>query len=95
MFEGLILLFIHIMEPLLNVFITVFSFVLPGSTLDFLLDTSFNIYLFSDTGWFTQPIPLYDMLQIILVILIFIFLIRLLWKGTKKFINMIFGVFRV
>jgi len=56
---------------------------------------SFNIYLFSDTGWFNEPIPIIDLLAISMGIFTFIFLLRLLYKATKKFITMIFGVFRV
>ena len=60
-----------------------------------LSEVGFNIYLFSDTGWFTEPIPLLYLLELVLILLSLIFLLRLLWKGTKKFINMIFGVFKV
>jgi hypothetical protein len=56
---------------------------------------SFNIYLFSDTGWFNTPIPLGELAVMIFGTFLFIFILRILWNGTKKFINMIFGVFRV
>jgi len=56
---------------------------------------SFNIYLFSDTGWFSRDIQLFELSLYIMAIFMFIFLLRLLWKATKKFINMVFGVFRV
>lgn len=59
------------------------------------LDYTFNIYLFSDTGWFSPSIPLMDIVVLTTATFIFIFLLRLLWKATKKFITMIFGVFRV
>lgn len=58
-------------------------------------DYSINIYLFSDTGWFNTPIPLGELAVMIFGTFLFIFFLRILWKGTKKFINMIFGVFRV
>lgn len=60
-----------------------------------ILTTTFNIYIFSDTGWFSQPITVYDILLNTLTILLLVFFIKLLWKVTKKFINMVFGVFRV
>jgi hypothetical protein len=56
---------------------------------------SFNIYLFSDTGWFSPSIPLIELINMIVITTLFIFLLRLLWKATKKFINMIFGVFKL
>jgi len=60
-----------------------------------LVENGFNIYIFSDSGWFTEPIPIYYMIIYIIIILLFIFLIRLLWKGTKKFIRLVLGVFRL
>ncbi len=59
------------------------------------LQYDFNIYLFSDTGWFSPSIPLTHLFPLIMGITIFVFVLRLLWKATKKFITMIFGVFRV
>ena len=58
-------------------------------------NVGFNIYLFSDTGWFTRPIYIREIVIIICTTFMFVFIIRLLWKGTKKFITMVFGVFRV
>jgi hypothetical protein len=87
MFNGILNLIIQIVEAISGP-IYLFLNVIFG-------DYSFNIYLFSDTGWFSPSIPLNDLINMILVTSLFIFLMRLLWKGTKKFINMIFGVFRV
>lgn len=58
-------------------------------------DYTFNIYLFSDTGWFNTPIPFAALAMLIFGIFMFIFILRLLWNGTKKFINMVFGVFKL
>lgn len=56
---------------------------------------TFNIYLFSETGWFSEPLYISDVFVLTAGIFIFIFLIRLLWKATKKFINFVFGVFKL
>jgi len=66
----------------------------PLAYMDF-LSNSFNIYLFSDTGWFTHPIPLIELFTFSIILFILIFIIRLLWKGTKKFIRLVLGVFRL
>jgi len=95
MFEGLIQLFIDIMEPLASAFFQILIGVLPQEVLSDLNFNGFNIYLFSDTGWFAEPIAIIHIICIVMFFLLFFFLLRLLWKGTKKFINMIFGVFRV
>lgn len=52
-----------------------------------------NISLFSETPIFTTNMA--DLLLFITTTIFVVFILRLLWKGTKKFINMIFGVFRV
>jgi hypothetical protein len=89
---GLIELFINIIEHFLNLVQFVWSYF--AGAIPYLDDFSFNIYLFSETGWFTEPMPFVVLIYLISGIFMFIFLIRLLWKGTKKFINMIFGVFK-
>ena len=95
MFDGLIQLFIDIMQPLVTGTAYILRHVLPEEVIGVLVFNEFNIYLFSDTGWFTEPIPIMYIMFIILFFLIFFFLLRLLWKGTKKLIMMVFGVFRV
>lgn len=95
MFSGIIQFFIDIMIQLSDGFAQILIGVLPQEVITFLNFSGFNIYLFSDTGWFTEPIPIIIILYLIMFFLLFFFLLRLLWKGTKKFINMIFGVFRL
>jgi len=90
---GLIELFGHIIEYFLYLVMNLYQLLL--NEFAYLENITFNIYLFSDTGWFNEPIPLFLLFVLIMSTFMFIFLIRLLWKGTKKFINMIFGVFRV
>jgi hypothetical protein len=90
---NLVELFVSIIAYFLNLAQHVW-FYFAGS-IPYLDNFSFNIYLFSETGWFTEPMPFEVLIYLISGIFMFIFLIRLLWKGTKKFINMIFGVFRV
>ncbi len=94
MFDGLIQLLIEIINQMFNALGILIYNLLPHQ-FDMLENTEFNIYLFSDTGWFSPSIYLIDIFAITMITLIFIFLIRLLWKATKKFINMVFGVFRV
>jgi len=95
MFEGLIQLFIDIMGSLASAFYQIVNGVLPEEAIYDLTYNGFNIYLFSDTGWFTEPIPIVYIIIYVMFFLLFFFLLRLLYKATKKFINMIFGVFRV
>lgn len=95
MFSGIIQFFIDIMIQLSDGFAQILIGVLPQEVITFLSFSGFNIYLFSDTGWFTEPIPIIIILNLIMFFLLFFFLLRLLWKGTKKFINMIFGVFKL
>ena len=90
---GLIELFVGIIEYFLTFIQFVWGYF--EDTIPYLDDFSFNIYLFSETGWFTEPMPFVVLMYLISGIFMFIFLIRLLWKATKKFINMVFGVFRV
>lgn len=93
--NSIIVLFINIMSECSDAFINILDAVLPNEVTESLIFTGFNIYLFSDTGWFEQPIPIIYIISLVMFFLLFFFLLRLLWKGTKKFINMIFGVFRV
>lgn len=95
MWSGIIQLFIDFMTPLGASFLEILSGVMPQGVITFLSDTGFNIYLFSDTGWFTESVPIIILILTIMFFIMFFFLLRLLYKGTKKFINMIFGVFRV
>ncbi len=94
MFDGLIQLVVEIINEMFNALGILLYNLLPNQ-LDMLENTEFNIYLFSDTGWFSPSISLIDIFAITMITLMFIFLIRLLWKGTKKFISMVFGVFKV
>ncbi len=93
MFDGIFELFFEIIYTINEKVIGLLYRLAPF--MDMTENTEFNIYLFSDSGWFSQSIPLWFLIHFIFTILVFVFLIRLLWKGTKKFINMIFGVFRV
>ena len=93
--SGLVSLLSEIIETILNVFHIIMANVVPNDVMDTLIENSFNIYLFSDSGWFTQPILLVDLLYLVLFILLLVFLVRLIWKATKKFINVVFGVFRI
>lgn len=96
MFEGLINLLSEITYAVCQLIAGVVNAGLWPVNLDeYFLGVGFNIYLFSDSGWFTEDIPIMYLLYFILVMIIVIFLIRLLWKGTKKFINMVFGVFKL
>jgi hypothetical protein len=90
---GLIELFISIIEYFLFFIQWIWSYF--AGSIPYLDDFSFNIYLFSETGWFTEPMPFVVLMYLISGIFMFIFLLRLLWKGTKKFINMVFGVFKL
>jgi hypothetical protein len=94
MFSSISMLLIQIIESFSNMIFTVFAFILPDQ-MTYLESIGFNIYLFSDSGWFTEPLPIIMLFQFGIIIFLLIFLIRLLYKGTKKFINMVFGVFRV
>lgn len=58
-----------------------------------LVDIPFNLILFSDTP--IVSMNLYDLLVIFFTIFYSMFFIVLLYKATKKFINMVFGVFKV
>jgi hypothetical protein len=93
MFDGLIQLFINILNALASAFAQVLEAVFPYELL-MTFYTPVNIYLFSDTGWFSEPIPLIDIINMVMFFIAFFLLLRLLFKGTKKFINMIFGVFK-
>jgi hypothetical protein len=93
--EGLKTLFIEIVGFFVEFVVDVFMSVIPMDMTE-IFTQDFNIYLFSDSGWFGQEgIPLAHLFSFSLVLFAFIFLLRLLWKGTKKFITMVFGVFRV
>lgn len=94
MFSGITSIIIEIIQSISSMIFYVFAMILPDQ-MTALEPIGFNIYLFSDSGWFTEPIPFMILISLIIVVLMFIFLIRLLWKGTKKFINMIFGVFKL
>lgn len=93
--SGLVDLFTDIIRTVLEFVVAIITNIFPSLINETFMNNSFNIYLFSDTGWFTEPIMLIDIFGFIVMLLTFIFLIRIIWKGTKKFINMIFGVFRV
>ncbi len=93
--SGLVDLFTEIIRTVLDFVVTIITNIYPSLINDTFVNTGFNIYLFSDTGWFTNPIMLIDIFGFIVILLTFIFLIRIVWKGTKKFINMIFGVFKL
>lgn len=93
--EGLKTLFVEIVGFFVDFVSAVFLSVIPMDMAE-IFTQNFNIYLFSDSGWFGQEgIQLSSLFSFSLVLFAFIFLLRLLWKGTKKFITMIFGVFRV
>ena len=91
--SGISGLLIQIIGSFAGMIYTVFAFIFPDE-MTYLETVRFNIYLFSDSGWFTEPIPILMLFQFGVVIFLLIFLLRLLWKGTKKFINMVFGVFK-
>lgn len=93
--SGLLNLIIEIVEMFATLVYIVYDTVFSKFALVLNPFPSFNIYLFSDTGWFSQPVSVISVLVLISVIFAFIFVIRLLWNGTKKFIKMIFGVFRL
>ena len=94
MFYGISNLLIQIIQAFSVMINDIFMTIFPEGVI-LLSEVGFNIYLFSDTGWFTRPIPLLDLYTFVVILLSLIFLLRLLWKATKKFINMIFGVFKV
>lgn len=93
--SGLVDLFTQIISSVLDFVVSIITNIFPSLINETFINTGFNIYLFSDTGWFTNPIMLIDIFGFVVMLLTFIFLIRILWKGTKKFINVVFGVFRV
>ena len=93
--DRIIELFINTMSLFYDAFASICGAVLPHEVLTFLSFNGFNIYLFSDTGWFEEPITISYIIALVMFFWLFFFLLRLLWKGTKKFINMVFGVFRV
>jgi len=92
--SGISALLVEVIQFLSNIIYIVFAFILPDE-MTYLESVGFNIYLFSDSGWFTEPLPIIMLFQFGIIIFLLIFLIRLLWKGTKKFINMVFGVFKL
>jgi len=94
MFNGIINLFSEIIETIINGFWLIYNNAIPAEITNYINQTSFNIYLFSEKGWFGNPIPLGILFYFILFMFLLVFLIRLLWKGTKKFFRLIMGVFR-
>ncbi len=95
MFAGITQLIINFMLEIYNAFVHLFTSVFPIHIREVLYHNEVNIYLFSDKGWFNNPIPIIYIIESVMLFLLFFFLLRLLWKATKKFISMIFGVFKV
>lgn len=92
---GIINLITQIIETIMNGFVTIFVNIFStNSDILSLTENSFNIYLFSEKGFFTEPINLMDLVGLILFTFLLVFLVRLLWKGTKKFFSLIMEVFR-
>lgn len=92
--SGIAGLLVEVIQTLSHIIYIVFAFILPDQ-MTYMESVGFNIYLFSDSGWFTEPLPIIMLCQFGTVIFFLIFLIRILWKGTKKFIKMVFGVFKL
>ncbi len=95
MFEGIINLFSEIIETIINGFFSIYNNAIPNEITNYIDQNTFNIYLFSEKGMFGQPLPLGILMYLILFILLLVFLVRLLWKGTKKVISLVMGVFRL
>lgn len=93
--EGITTLIEQIVFFFVNMVDVIFNNVFIDNLGYFSSSYKFNIYLFSDKGWFEPSLTFYELIMLIMGIFIFIFVLRLLWKGTKKFINLVFGVFRV
>lgn len=92
--SGITSLIVEIIQFFSHMIYLVFAFILPDE-MTYLESIGFNIYLFSDSGWFTEPIPIVMLFSFVTVIFLLIFLIRLLYKVTKKFIVSVFGVFKL
>lgn len=95
MFQGIINLFSEIIQTIINGFFSIYNNAIPAEITNYIGQNTFNIYLFSSEGWFTQPLPLEILFYLILFILLLVFLVRLLWKGTKKFFRLVMGVFKL
>ncbi len=91
--NGIINLITQIIETFISGFFSIVDYIFNYEA-DFLIENSFNIYLFSEKGWFTEPINLIVLIKLILFTFLLVFLVRLLWKGTKKFFSLVMGVFK-
>lgn len=92
--DGIINLITQIIETIIRGFMIIFANIFSTTDVYSLTENSFNIYLFSEKGFFTEPINLMVLIAFILFIFLLVFLVRLLWKGTKKFFSLIMEVFR-
>lgn len=92
-FNGIFRLLKSIIFELVHGTVGLFDYVFQGMAWELLENYNFNLTLFSDTPIISMN--MFELLSIVFTIFYSMFFIVLLYKATKKFINMVFGVFRV
>ena len=93
MFHGIFNLLKDIVGPIVDYTLGLISYPFYYFYGDYLGDYDFNLLLFSETPILSMSLE--SFLYLFFSIFYSMFFIILLYKATKKFINMIFGVFRV
>lgn len=94
MFRGIFSLIHSIIDEFVNSINEIFYFIfLDYGYNPYILDETINLSLFSDNVIFS--IPLIDLITFITTTILLVIIIKFLIKSTKKFITMVFGVFRV
>lgn len=95
MFQGIFYLIMNIVTGLSNWTVNTMDHIFVDVGYDGLSlgDIDFNLTLFSDNPIISTN--MWDLLSLFFTIFYTMFFIILLYKATKKFITMVFGVFRV
>jgi hypothetical protein len=58
-------------------------------------EETFNIYLFSENGWFTEPVYVQDVLVWVLTVFVTFFVVKIIYRFFAKLIKKLFGVIRL
>lgn len=55
----------------------------------------FNIYLFSEIGWFNEPISVFEAVLWVITVFVTFFVIKIVYRFFAKLIKKLFGVIRL